>query len=180
MTIVNADVVTVFASIANLLEVQGASPFRIRAWRNAARSVGELGRSVAAMVEAGEALDQLCGIGPDPAGTIGEIVATGTCEQLERLREELPPAITELLAIPRLGPRRVRTLYQELGVKTAADLLRCARIRRIRMVPGFGPKMERLILEAVTARVEQQRRPAHGVTGVVVSLPCTGAIAPLP
>ena len=158
MTIVNADVAAVFTRIADLLEVQGANPFRIRAYRNAARNVGELGRSVASMVESGEDLDQLPGIGPDLAGKIAEIVATGTCEQLERLCEELPPAITELLAIPRLGPKRVRTLHQELGVKTAADLLRCARSQRIRTVPGFGPKMERLILEAATARASRERR----------------------
>ncbi|HEY0887816.1 MAG TPA: DNA polymerase/3'-5' exonuclease PolX [Ramlibacter sp.] len=158
MTIANADVAAVFSRIADLLEVQGANPFRIRAYRNAARNVGELGRSVAAMVEAGEDLDPLPGIGPDLAGKIAEIVATGTCDQLERLREELPPAITELLAIPRLGPKRVRTLHQELGVKTIAELLRCARGGRIRAVPGFGPKMERLILEAATARAAQERR----------------------
>ncbi|MHB1121872.1 MAG: DNA polymerase/3'-5' exonuclease PolX [Ramlibacter sp.] len=158
MTVVNADVAAVFSRIADLLEVQGANPFRIRAYRNAARNVGELGRSVAAMVEAGEDLDQLPGIGPDLAGKIGEIVATGTCEQLERLRQELPPAITELLAIPRLGPKRVRTLHQELGVKTIAELLRCARGGRIRAVPGFGPTMERLILEAASARLAQERR----------------------
>lgn len=180
MTIVNADVAAVFCRIADLLEVQGASPFRIRAWRNAARSVSELGRSVAAMVEAGDALDLLSGVAPDPAGTLGQIVATGTCDQLERLRAELPPAITELLAIPRLGPRRVRTLHRELGVKTVEDLLRCARTRRIRTVPGFGPKMERLILEAATARAAQQRRPAHGVTAVAVTPPRTGASAPRP
>lgn len=120
--------------------MQGASPFRIRAWRNAARSVSELGRSVAAMVEAGDALDLLSGVAPDPAGTIGQIGATGTCGQLERLRAQLPPAITELLAIPRLGPRRVRTLHRELGVKTVEDLLRCARTQGVTAVAVTPPR----------------------------------------
>lgn len=158
MKIVNADVAGVFGRIADLLEVQGANTFRIRAYRNAARTVGELGRNVADMIAAGEDLDQLPGIGPDLAGKIAEIVATGTCEQLERLQHDIPPAITELLAIPRLGPRRVKLLHEELGVKTLAELLRAARGRRIRSVAGFGPKLERLILDAATARLAQQRR----------------------
>ena len=159
MKIVNADVAAVFARIADLLEVQGANMFRIRAYRNAARTVAELGgRNLADMVEAGADLDALPGIGADLAAKIAEIVATGTCDQLERLQEELPPAITELLTIPRLGPKRVRALHQELGVKTLAELLRAARLRRIRTVQGFGPKMERQILEAATARLARQRR----------------------
>jgi DNA polymerase (family 10) len=69
-------------------------------------------------VDQGEDLDRLPGIGPDLAGKIKEIVATGSCAQLERLRNELPPAITELLKIPGLGPKRVRALHQELGIQT--------------------------------------------------------------
>jgi DNA polymerase (family 10) len=158
MPIVNADVAAVFNQIADLLEVQGANPFRIRAYRNAARNVSELGHSVAAMLQRGEDLDALPGIGPDLAGKIAEIVATGTCEQLERLRKEVPPAITELLAIPRLGPKRVRVLHDELGVETLQELLSAARDGRISRLHGFGPKMEQQILQAATSRLAQDRR----------------------
>ena len=158
MPIVNAHVAAVFSQIADLLEVQGANPFRIRAYRTAARNVGELGRSLASMIAAREDLDALPGIGADLAGKIAEIVATGTCEQLERLRGEVPPAIAELLAIPRLGPKRVRALHEELGVATLDDLRRAAREGRIRAVHGFGPKMERQILDAIAARMAQERR----------------------
>ncbi|HKB53829.1 MAG TPA: DNA polymerase III, partial [Ramlibacter sp.] len=89
MKFVNADVAAIFGQIADLLEVQGANTFRIRAYRNAARTIGELGRSVADMIEAGEDLDQLPGVGPDLAGKIAEIVATGTCAQLEQLQHEM-------------------------------------------------------------------------------------------
>jgi DNA polymerase (family X) len=158
MKIVNADVAAVFGEIADLLEVQGANTFRIRAYRNAARTVGDLGRNVADLLEAGENLDDLPGIGADLAGKIAEIVATGTCQQLEHLRTELPPAIAELLAIPRLGPKRVRALHEQLGVRTAADLLHAARAGRISALAGFGPRMERQILEAAGARIAQERR----------------------
>jgi DNA polymerase (family X) len=158
MPIVNADVAAVFSRIADLLEVQGANPFRIRAYRNAARNVGELGSSVEAMLARGEDLDALPGIGPDLAGKIGEIVATGTCKQLQLLLQEVPPALTELLAIPRLGPQRVRALHHELGIETLQELLAAARDGRIGQVKGFGPRMEQQILEAATSRLAQERR----------------------
>jgi DNA polymerase (family X) len=158
MPIVNADVAAVFSRIADLLEVQGANPFRIRAYRNAARNVGELGSSVEAMLARGEDLDALPGIGPDLAGKIEEIVATGTCKQLQLLLQQVPPALTELLAIPRLGPQRVRALHHELGIETLQELLAAARDGRIGQVKGFGPRMEQQILEAATSRLAQERR----------------------
>jgi DNA polymerase (family X) len=158
MPIVNADVAAVFSRIADLLEVQGANPFRIRAYRNAARNVGELGSSVEAMLARGEDLDALPGIGPDLAGKIEEIVATGTCKQLQLLLQQVPPALTELLAIPRLGPQRVRALHHELGIETLQELLAAARDGRIGQVKGLGPRMEQQILEAATSRLAQERR----------------------
>jgi DNA polymerase (family X) len=158
MKIVNADVAAVFGQIADLLEVQGANVFRIRAYRTAARTIGELGRNLGDMLEAGERLDDLPGIGADLAGKIADIVATGRCAQLERLRQEIPQAVAELLAVPGLGPKRVRALHEDLGIRTTDDLLRAARAGRIRAVAGFGPKLERKILEGASARVAQQRR----------------------
>ena len=158
MPIVNADVAAVFGLIADLLEVQGANPFRIRAYRNAARTLAELGRSVKAMVEHGEDLDALPGIGPDLAGKIAEVVTTGTCAQLEALRKELPQAVTGLLAIRGLGPKRVRSLHDELGIQTMEQLLGAARDGRIRQVRGFGPETERQILTAAAEHLSQERR----------------------
>lgn len=158
MPIVNADIAAAFSEIADLLEVQGANPFRIRAYRNAARTLGELGRSVRAMLERGEDLDALPGIGPDLAGKIAEVVATGTCAQLERLRGELPHGITRLLAIPGLGPKRVRTLHDELGIETLEQLVAAARQDRIGAVHGFGARTQQQILEAAAQQLAQDRR----------------------
>lgn len=158
MPIVNADIAAVFEEIADLLDLQGANAFRIRAYRNAARMLSELGRSVKTMVDRGEDLDALPGIGADLAGKIAEVVSIGTCEQLERLRQEMPPAITELLKIRGLGPKRVRALHQELGVKTLEDLQRAAETGRISAVHGFGETTQRRILEAVSERRQSQRR----------------------
>lgn len=158
MPLHNADIAAVFDEIADLLEIESANPFRIRAYRNAARTVGELGRDLGALVAAGDPLKGMPGIGADLAGKIREIVTTGRCEQLERLRGEVPPAVAELLRVPGLGPSRVRTLWHELDVHTLEQLRRAARDGRIRALPGFGERSELKILQAAEARLSKSRR----------------------
>jgi len=158
MPIHNADIAKAFGEIADLLEIQQANPFRVRAYRNAARIVGELGREVRLMVERGEDLTGLPGIGDDLAGKMREIVETGKCRALESLRAELPPAITELLQVPGLGPKRVRMLWHELDVQTPAQLARAARDGRIRALHGFGERTEANILQSVEAHLSKARR----------------------
>lgn len=158
MAVHNADIARVFDDIADLLEIGEANPFRVRAYRNAARTVGDLRLDIAGAFAAGKALPKLPGIGEDLDAKIHEIVATGTCALLEKLKGELPPAITELLRIPGLGPKRVRLLHESLGVDTLPQLLEAARKGRIRDVPGFGAKTETHIAEAIEARLGQARR----------------------
>ncbi len=158
MPVHNADIAAVFNEIADLLDLQQANPFRIRAYRNAARLVGEMGREVRAMVERGEDLTQLPGIGDDLAAKMREIVDSGTCRALKILQAELPPAITELLHVPGLGPKRVRMLWHELEVQTLEQLARAARDGRIRDLPGFGARTEANILQAVEAHLSKARR----------------------
>ena len=158
MPIHNADIAQLFEEMADLLEIGDANPFRVRAYRNAARLVGELQLDIAAALAKGEALPKLPGIGADLDGKIREIVATGHLAALERLRKTMPPAITELLHIPGLGPKRVKMLYHELDVQTVPQLYKAAREGRIRDVPGFGEKTETHILEATEAHLSKARR----------------------
>jgi DNA polymerase (family 10) len=158
MSVHNADIARVFEQIADLLEIEGANPFRIRAYRNAARELEMLGVPAAEMLARGEDLKELPGIGDDLAAKIAEIVATGSCRALEKLRQELPPTITQLLEIPRLGPRRVRTLYEQLGVETLAQLAQAARSGRIRQLAGFGPRTEEAILAALASKATATNR----------------------
>jgi DNA polymerase (family 10) len=148
----NADIARVFAEIADLLEIEDANPFRVRAYRRAARNLEECAIDVAQALARGEALPRLPGIGADLAAKIAEIVATGTCGLRERLRAELPPAIGDLLGIPGLGPKRVRALHRDLGIETVEQLARAARDARVRALHGFGEKTEAAILRAVAAR----------------------------
>ena len=164
MPVHNADIATVFEEIADLLEIENANPFRVRAYRNAARQLQGMGVPAADMVAKGEDLTELPGIGEDLAAKIQEIVETGECRFLEKLRKKTPPTITELLKIPGLGPKRVRALYHELDVQTLEQLARAARDGRIRALPGFGEKTEQAIIEAIAAHVTEQRRFKLAVT----------------
>lgn len=158
MPVHNADIAEIFTEIADLLEIQDANPFRIRAYRNAARIVSEYPRDLRAIVQKGEPLKGIPGIGEDLASKIVEIVSSGSCGLLQRLHKELPPAITELLHIPGLGPRRVKALYHNLEILTLDQLYAAAREGRIRALPGFGNKTEQNILHAVEAHVSKHSR----------------------
>ncbi|MDE2341834.1 MAG: DNA polymerase/3'-5' exonuclease PolX [Betaproteobacteria bacterium] len=163
MPVHNADIAAAFENIADLLEIQGANPFRIQAYRNAARTFAELPHEARELLAAGDDLTRLPGIGDDLAGKARELVDTGHCGVLDRLRKELPPAVTELLRIPGLGPKRVKSLWHDLGVQTVAQLAHAAAAGRIRQLHGFGEKTERGILEAVHAQANQERRILRSV-----------------
>ena len=158
MSVHNADIARTFEEIADLLDIGDANPFRIRAYRNAARIIGELQLDLSTAISRGEDLPKLPGIGEDLSGKIREIATTGRCALLERLRKAFPPAITELLKVPGLGPKRVKTLYHDLDVQTLEQLHRAALDRRIRSLHGFGEKTEANILEAVKVRLSKSRR----------------------
>ncbi len=154
----NADIAAIFEEIASLLEIEAANPFRIRAYRNAARTIGTLPTEAYVLEEKNEDLTRLPGIGHDLAAKIKEIIFTGHCSLLDRLHMELPPAVTELLKVPGLGPKRVRHLYHDLDVQTVEQLYSAARDGRIRTLPGFGEKTELSILQSIETHADQIRR----------------------
>jgi DNA polymerase (family 10) len=140
MPVHNADIAAIFDEIADLLAIEGENPFRIRAYRNAARTLRDLGREVTSMLEQGEDVTALPEIGEDLAAQIQEIVETGTTPLLGKLRKKVPPALTELLHLPGLGPQRVKALYHELDIQTLEQLQRAALDGRIRTLEGAsGP-----------------------------------------
>ena len=154
----NADLAAAFEQTADLLELQQANPFRVRAYRNAARVVGELKLDLLAQVEAGKPLPKLPGIGADLAGKIEEYARSGHLALLDRLRRQIPSGVAEMMQLPGLGPKRVRALYEELHVTTLPALARAARDGRIRALPGFGAKTESRILEGIDAHSHKSQR----------------------
>ena len=158
MTVHNGDIAAIFEEMADLLEIEGANPFRVRAYRFAARTIRDLPGEVADMVARGEDLTSLPGIGDDLAGKIREIIRTGTVAALEAQRHKTPATLTELLRIPGLGPKRVQALVRALNLRGLSDLQQAAREGRIRTIPGFGEKTEQHILDALAARTGKESR----------------------
>jgi DNA polymerase (family 10) len=156
--ILNAEIAERLERYADLIEIEGENPFRVRAYRNAAFSVVALTRPLAEMVEAGEDLAKLHGIGPAIARKIVELVRTGRLQALERLEAREGRELVDLLRIPGLGPKRVRALHQKLGVSSPQELAEAVREGRVSALPGFGPATERAILRAVSKQAPTQRR----------------------
>jgi len=154
----NAEIAAAFDRLADLLEIEGANPFRVRAYRNAARTVEDLPRAAAAMIAAGEDLSKLPGIGKDLAGKIAELVETGHLELLDEVGKRTPKTLADIAAIPGLGPKRVKAIYEELKVETPEQLAEAARAGKLRELTGFGAKTEAKILtELERARAIERR-----------------------
>ncbi len=156
--VANADIARELDKIADLLDIEGANQFRIRAYRRAARTVDTLPRGVSEMLAAGEDLDDLPGIGKDLAEKIGTLAAGQHLPVLDELEREVPPGITALLAIPGLGPKRVHVLHEQLGVSDITGLAAAARTGKLRDLPRFGAAIEARILQAIAERGEQPQR----------------------
>ena len=158
MPIRNTDIADIFEAIADYLEIEGGNPFKIRAYRNASRTVRGLGPELKDMLTAGEALTELPGIGRELAAKMVEILETGTAQALEKLKEKVPAGVIEMLKIPGLGPKRVSALYHELKIESLAGLKESAEAGRVQALPGFGARTEQHIREALEAL---SQRPAR-------------------
>jgi DNA polymerase (family 10) len=149
MAVVNAEIAAELDKVADLLDIEGANPFRVRAYRRAARVVEELPRSVADMLAAGEDLDALPGIGEDLAGKIATLARGEHLPMLDELAREVPAGIRALLALPGLGPKRVHQLHEALGIDSIEALAAAAKAGKLRDLPGFGPNTETRLLRAL-------------------------------
>lgn len=158
MTVSNAEIAAVLEEVADILELEAANPFRIRAYRNAARTLQAFAPDIASLLASGQALPKLPGIGEDLAGKIGEIASTGSCALLQRLRGEVPAGLRELLKVSGLGPRRVARLWHELGIQTPAELQQAARSGQIRQLHGFGEGSEEKLLQSVELLLHTPQR----------------------
>ncbi|MFZ5616283.1 MAG: DNA polymerase/3'-5' exonuclease PolX [Pseudomonadota bacterium] len=136
----NDDIARLFDELADLLEIDEANPFRVRAYRDAARMLRGLPEETADMIARGEDLSDLPTIGKDLAGKIEEIVDTGRLQSLETLKRSVPAGLAEMTRIPGLGPKRVKILHDELGVRTIEELRAAVEMGAVGKIAGFGPK----------------------------------------
>ena len=142
MTVHNAEIADLLERLADLLEIEDANPFRVRAYRNAALTVHGYGRSMSELLDEGADLTKLPGIGKEIAAKIKTIVDTGELPALQEVERRTPGALADMMRIPGLGPKRVKTLYKELNIRSVEDLARAIRTGKIRDLPGFGVKTE--------------------------------------
>lgn len=158
MPVHNADIADILYEMADLLEIEEADAFRVRAYRRAARSIENLSETLSDMVQRGDDLTRLPGIGKSIAEKIRELVRTGHLKQFEQIKKEIPEELAGLMEIQGLGPKKVEKLYHELGIKSMADLHEALEAHRIRELEGFGEKTEQNLIEELRRSKGREKR----------------------
>lgn len=163
----NASVARILGQIADLMEIKGENPFKIRAYRNAADVVAHAAEAVNEMDAA--ALRTWAGIGKDLAVRIEEIAATGDTAVRRELLQEFPVTLLDVLGLQGVGPKTAARLYHELGIASLDDLQAAAAAGRIRGLKGMGAKKEELILKALGERLQASGRHLLSEAATAVS-----------
>jgi len=148
--VTNADIADTFEHIADLLEYQGGNVFRVRAYRQAARTISGMIDSLATVrADPDRSLTDIEGIGTDLAEKIGVLLDAGELPLLAELRKDVPPVVFELMRVPGLGPKKVKILVDQLGIDSLDALEAACRQGRVEAVKGFGTKTQAAILENI-------------------------------
>src|SRR2546421_6844777 len=144
----NLEISLVFNQIADLLEIQGANPFRIRAYRRAALNVEGLADNIETLSLQGT-LRNVPGIGEDLANKIDEFLRAGKIAFHEELKQEVPPGLAKMVEIPSVGPKTAKEIYDRFRVETVEDLEALCRTDKLLSVPGFKQKTLDNILRGI-------------------------------
>ncbi|WP_457630124.1 DNA polymerase/3'-5' exonuclease PolX [Oceanithermus sp.] len=157
----NAEIARIFAEIADMLDFLGDSPFRVRAYRAAARYLMDMEEPIERVAEGGEkALDELPYIGHDLALKILEYLRTGKVRKHEELKKKVPPGVLEVMRVPGVGPKTAKRLYDELGVDSLERLRQVLESGEVLKLAGFGEKKRaRLLHNLELVEAAARRRP---------------------
>jgi len=158
----NEDVVELLTDIAAMLEMKGESPFRVRAYQEAARRIENLQEDVTALVEQGR-LTEIRGIGESIAEKVTEFVRTGQSSYRNELAKGLPSGIAEMLEIPGVGPKKAQLFHRELGITTVDELEQAALEHRLKGLPSIKEKTEENVLEGIRRLRQRTARLLLGV-----------------
>jgi DNA polymerase (family 10) len=162
----NAEVVDLLQLIGDLMELRGDEPYRVRAYREAARQLDLTLEDVAALAVE-DRLTDVRGVGPSIARTIKEYLETGHAAPLDRLRKEVPDSLIELLGLRHFGPQRIIKVHRALGVASLDELEGAAREGRLLEVSGFGQKSVEQLLRAIASfRQLRERIPRYNAEAV--------------
>lgn len=155
----NRDIAAAFDEIADLLEFQNANPFRVRAYRIAARKITDLSEPLANVVaDPNRDLTEIDGIGKDLAQKIGELLSTGSIEMLEQLRTEIPGGVLAMVRVPGVGPKKAAALFKELGITSLDELKAVCEADRVAGLKGFGKKTQEKILAGIDLAAKADER----------------------
>jgi len=143
----NQEIAKIFNDIADLLEIKGENPFRIRAYRRAAQNIEGLAKDVAEISK--DELLKIPGIGQDLASKIEEYVRTGMLQSYEDIKKEVPKGLSTFLSVPSLGPKTAKLLFEKLNIKDIETLERFAREHKLIGLPGIKEKTEENILKGI-------------------------------
>ena len=146
--ITKSQIVTVLEQVGVLLELDGANQFRVIAYQNASRALASLEEDLLTVVRE-ERITDVKGIGKGLGGLISEAVLDGSWGELLSLYERIPPGLMEIVGIPGLGPKRARTLYEEIGVDSVESLKAACEMGHIAPLSGFGEKSQQKYLEGI-------------------------------
>lgn len=150
-------VIDIFNRIASLLEIKGEVVFKILAYRKAVDSLENLGRDIADVWREGS-LNEIPGVGKAIAEKIDEMLSTGRLGFLEKLEQEVPPGLIEVLQIPDVGPKKAAMFWKQAGITTVAELKSAAETGRLRTLPGMGEKSEAKVLAGIQAVARRSDR----------------------
>lgn len=174
----NTQVAEFLENIADMLELKGDSPFRIRAYREAARSIESLTEDITDVIERGE-LQEVRGVGESIAAKIEEFVTSGHSSYYDELAEEIRPGLAELLRVPGVGAKKARLFYEKLGIDSVDKLEQAAREHQLSTLPGIGPKTEENILDAIERMRSRSERTPLGLA-LPTALPFLESIRAFP
>jgi DNA polymerase (family X) len=154
----NAEIADCFDEMADLLEISGESPFRIKAYRNGSQVIRDLPESVAQLISEGHDLTKIDGIGSTLAEKSKVLIESGHLPALEELRKKIPTTLRTLLRVPGLGAKKVAVLHRELGVKDLAELKVACESNLVKDLKGFGAKTQQAILDGMAIAVAAGQR----------------------
>ena len=155
----NPEIADAFDQVADILEFQAANQFRVRAYRNAARTIRDLPESMSEIVaDPSRKLTDIEGIGKDLAEKIDALVKSGKLQQLEELQRQVPESVLAMMRVPGLGPKRAALLFKELKVTSLEELRAACEAHTVRELKGFGTKTEESILAGLEFAAEADKR----------------------
>jgi DNA polymerase (family 10) len=144
----NRDVAEILNAVGDILEIMGENRYKVIAYRRAAENILNLGRDIRGYWQAGK-LQEIPGVGEAIADKVDELLSTGRLAYYERLQDQVPPGVVSLLAIPEVGPKTAKLLWEQLGLQSVAEVEAAAKAGRLRDLPGLGAKSEAKILAGI-------------------------------